>query len=153
MADITDRPRSSVDITHTTLSVIVLVLLGAAAFWVLRPFLTSIIWATIVSVAALAAASSAFAGSEATIHFNAKIRTVSHGDKMEYYGRARSNLEACQVGRTVRISAGLLIGQTGTDAGGKFSLVANPVEDGATVKFKLTRNGSDCPAQTLFVDL
>jgi len=52
VAGITDRPRSSSDVTHTTLSVIVLVLLGAAAFWVLRPFLTSIIWATIVSVAA-----------------------------------------------------------------------------------------------------
>ena len=48
---IADRPRSSTDITHTTLSVAVLALLGAAAFWVLRPFLTSIIWATVVVVA------------------------------------------------------------------------------------------------------
>jgi predicted PurR-regulated permease PerM len=32
--------------------VTVLVLLGAAVFWVLQPFLTSIIWATVVSVAA-----------------------------------------------------------------------------------------------------
>ena len=52
MAGITDRHRSSSDVTHTTLSVTVLVLLGAAVFWVLRPFLTSIIWATVVSVAA-----------------------------------------------------------------------------------------------------
>ncbi|HEX4565982.1 MAG TPA: hypothetical protein VH138_05085, partial [Vicinamibacterales bacterium] len=51
VSGVTDRPRSSIDVTHTTLSVLVLLLLGAAAFWVLRPFLTSIIWATIVSVA------------------------------------------------------------------------------------------------------
>ena len=51
MAGITDRPRSSIDVTHTTLSVFVLVLLGAAVFWVLQPFLSSIIWATVVTVA------------------------------------------------------------------------------------------------------
>lgn len=50
VTSITDRPRSSADITHTTLSVIVLALLGASVFWVLRPFLTAIIWATIVAV-------------------------------------------------------------------------------------------------------
>jgi predicted PurR-regulated permease PerM len=48
----TNSTRPSIDVTHTTLSVIFLALLGAAAFWVLRPFLTSIVWATIVSVAA-----------------------------------------------------------------------------------------------------
>lgn len=52
MPGITDRPRSSLDVTHTTLSVLVLLLLGAAAFLVLRPFITSIVWATVVSVAA-----------------------------------------------------------------------------------------------------
>ena len=52
MAGITDRPRSSVDVTHTTLSVFVLAVLGTAAFWVLRPFLMSAVWATVVSVAA-----------------------------------------------------------------------------------------------------
>jgi predicted PurR-regulated permease PerM len=39
------------DITHATLSVFFLALLVASAFWVLSPFLTSILWATIVSVA------------------------------------------------------------------------------------------------------
>ena len=90
---------------------------------------------------------------DANVHFSAKIRSASHGTKMEYYGRVRSDVEACQVGRAVRISAGLLIGQTGTGEDGKFSLVAKPVPDGTTVKFKLTRNGHDCPAQTIFVYL
>jgi predicted PurR-regulated permease PerM len=46
-----DRIRSSSDITHTTLSVLFLGFLIASTFWVLSPFLTSILWATIVSVA------------------------------------------------------------------------------------------------------
>ncbi len=45
----TDRP--AVDITHTTLSVIVLLLLITSTFWVLSPFLMPILWASIISVA------------------------------------------------------------------------------------------------------
>lgn len=47
-----DREAGGGDITHTTLSVLVLLLLAAGVFWVLRPFATAIIWATIVSVTA-----------------------------------------------------------------------------------------------------
>jgi predicted PurR-regulated permease PerM len=43
--------RAPADITHTTLSVLFLALLIVATFWVLRPFATSILWATIVGVA------------------------------------------------------------------------------------------------------
>jgi predicted PurR-regulated permease PerM len=43
------RPAS--DLTHTTLSLFILVLLVVSTFWVLSPFVTSILWATIVSVA------------------------------------------------------------------------------------------------------
>jgi predicted PurR-regulated permease PerM len=43
--------RASTDVTHTTLSVLFLALLAAATFWVLRPFLTAILWATIVCLA------------------------------------------------------------------------------------------------------
>ena len=39
------------DVTHTTLSVLFLVLLAGATLWVLSPFLTAILWAVIVSVA------------------------------------------------------------------------------------------------------
>jgi predicted PurR-regulated permease PerM len=46
-----DKPESS-DLTHTTLSVLLLALLIASSFWVLSPFLMSILWATIISVAA-----------------------------------------------------------------------------------------------------
>jgi predicted PurR-regulated permease PerM len=47
----TEYHRVSVDITHATLSILFLTLLVAATFWVLSPFLTSLLWATIVSVA------------------------------------------------------------------------------------------------------
>lgn len=40
------------DVTHTTLSVLCLALLVAATFWVLSPFVTSALWATVVTVAA-----------------------------------------------------------------------------------------------------
>ena len=43
--------RTTPDITHTTLSVLFLAFLVIATLWVLSPFLTSILWATIVSVA------------------------------------------------------------------------------------------------------
>ena len=39
------------DVTHTTLSVVFLVVLILGTFWILRPFLTAILWATIISVA------------------------------------------------------------------------------------------------------
>jgi hypothetical protein len=105
----------------------------------------------VVAVAALVTASSAFGA--ANVHFNAKVRPASHGTKMEYYGRVRSNVEACQAGRTVRISSGLLIAQTGTGEDGKFSVVANSVPDGSTVKFKLTRNGRECAAATISIEI
>jgi predicted PurR-regulated permease PerM len=47
----TERHRTPVDITHTTLSVLVLALLVTATIWVLSPFFTAIVWATIVTVA------------------------------------------------------------------------------------------------------
>ena len=43
--------RVSVDITHVVMSVLFLLVLVTATFWVLSPFLTSILWATIVVVA------------------------------------------------------------------------------------------------------
>lgn len=46
-----DDRRAPVDITHATLAVLFLAVLVASTFWVLSPFLTSILWATIVSVA------------------------------------------------------------------------------------------------------
>jgi predicted PurR-regulated permease PerM len=42
----------SSDVTHTSLSVLFIALLTAGTFWILRPFLTSILWAGIISVAA-----------------------------------------------------------------------------------------------------
>src|SRR5215831_16346813 len=39
------------DITHTILSVLLISLLTASAFWILRPFLVSIVWGTIIVVA------------------------------------------------------------------------------------------------------
>ena len=46
-----DDHRARVDITHVTLAVAFLAILATATFWVLSPFLTSILWATIISVA------------------------------------------------------------------------------------------------------
>ena len=43
--------RAPADLTHATLSVAFLAVLAIATFWVLSPFLTSILWATIISVA------------------------------------------------------------------------------------------------------
>ena len=108
--------------------------------------------ALMVSVGTLAAAAAAFG--EANIHFDAKVRVISGGDRMQYHGRVRSNVEACEVGRTVRISnAGRLIGVTATDETGRFSIKAKAVPDGSSVKFKLKRNGSECDPQTLFVEI
>jgi len=47
----TEIRRGSVDVTHVVLVVLFISLLIAATFWVLSPFLTSILWATIVVVA------------------------------------------------------------------------------------------------------
>jgi predicted PurR-regulated permease PerM len=46
-----ERPRGPNDLTHTTLSVLFLALLTTASYLVLRPFLSSILWATVVSIA------------------------------------------------------------------------------------------------------
>jgi predicted PurR-regulated permease PerM len=43
--------RAPLDVTHTTLSVLFLVLLAGATLWVLSPFLSALLWAVIVSVA------------------------------------------------------------------------------------------------------
>jgi hypothetical protein len=113
---------------------------------------TSVRLGAMIVAAGMLAAPAAFG--DANVHFNAKIRLVSHGTQMQYHGRVRSNSEACQVGRTVRISeTGHLIGKTATGDNGKFSLVANAVEDGSSVKFKLKPNGPDCPAALLFVEI
>lgn len=46
----TDDLRPHADLTHATLSILFLALLSAASFWVLSPFLTAILWATIIGV-------------------------------------------------------------------------------------------------------
>jgi predicted PurR-regulated permease PerM len=45
-----ERPRAT-DLTHSTLSVLFLAVLVVSTFWVLSPFLTSILWAVIVCIA------------------------------------------------------------------------------------------------------
>jgi len=47
-----ERPAGSLDVTHTTLSVLCIAILAIASFQVLSPFLTSILWAGIISVTA-----------------------------------------------------------------------------------------------------
>ena len=108
--------------------------------------------AVIVSVAALATAGAAFG--DANIHFSAKVRVLANSDEFQYHGKVRSNLEACQIGRTVRVTVrGHLIGQTGTGNDGRYSFRAAPVDDGSIVKFKLKPNGPDCPSATLLVEI
>jgi predicted PurR-regulated permease PerM len=46
-----EHHRAPADITHATLAVAFLAVLATTTFWVLSPFLTSILWATIISVA------------------------------------------------------------------------------------------------------
>lgn len=46
----TEHLRAHPDLTHATLSIFFLTLLVAASFWVLSPFLTAILWATIICV-------------------------------------------------------------------------------------------------------
>lgn len=43
--------RASRDITHTILSVLSIGILIAASFWILRPFLTAIVWAALIVIA------------------------------------------------------------------------------------------------------
>jgi hypothetical protein len=40
-----------VDLTRTVIAVLLIVLLIAAPFWILKPFLGAIVWATILAVA------------------------------------------------------------------------------------------------------
>ena len=47
----TTQDRSGHDITRTTLAVLFIGILIAASIWILRPFITSIVWATIIVVA------------------------------------------------------------------------------------------------------
>jgi predicted PurR-regulated permease PerM len=46
-----ESDRLGADVTHTTLSILFLCLLVVSTFWVLSPFLTSILWAVIVCIA------------------------------------------------------------------------------------------------------
>ena len=47
----TTQDRMDRDITRTTLAVLFIGILIAASFWILRPFITSIVWSTIIVVA------------------------------------------------------------------------------------------------------
>jgi predicted PurR-regulated permease PerM len=47
----TENPRTSGDITHATLLVLFIALLGVLTFWVLSPFLTALLWAMVVCIA------------------------------------------------------------------------------------------------------
>lgn len=47
----TIRKRNAPDVTRTTLTVLFIGILTAASIWILRPFLTSLVWATIIVVA------------------------------------------------------------------------------------------------------
>jgi predicted PurR-regulated permease PerM len=46
-----EKNPARVDITHTTLSVLFIAILIASCFWVMRPFLMSLIWASVIVVA------------------------------------------------------------------------------------------------------
>ncbi|NTW59666.1 MAG: AI-2E family transporter YdiK [Nitrospirae bacterium] len=46
-----ERNLGPLDITHTTLSVLFIAILIASTFWVMRPFLMSLIWASVIVVA------------------------------------------------------------------------------------------------------
>lgn len=46
-----EHPRSRGDITHATLLVLFIALLGVLTFWVLSPFLTALLWAVVVCIA------------------------------------------------------------------------------------------------------
>jgi predicted PurR-regulated permease PerM len=48
---VTDHAGARSDITHATLAVLFLAVLVCSTFWVLSPFLTSMLWATVISVA------------------------------------------------------------------------------------------------------
>ena len=108
--------------------------------------------AALAVLATLAGAATAFATTN--LHFNAKVRILATGDAYEYHGRVRSNVDACQIGRTIRVTVGgRLIGKTGTDVDGRFTFKAKPVRDGSSVKFKLKPNGPDCGPAKIFVQV
>jgi predicted PurR-regulated permease PerM len=46
-----EKKPARIDITHTTLSVLFIAILTVASFWVMRPFLLSLIWASVIVVA------------------------------------------------------------------------------------------------------
>ncbi len=46
-----EKTQRSLDVTHTTLAVLFIGVLIAASFWILRPFLMSIIWAALIVIA------------------------------------------------------------------------------------------------------
>jgi predicted PurR-regulated permease PerM len=48
---VTASPRPRGDIAHATLSVLFIALLGVCTFWVLSPFLTSLLWAIVICIA------------------------------------------------------------------------------------------------------
>jgi hypothetical protein len=107
-----------------------------------------------VTVAALTLGAAGSAYGDATVHFNAKVRVIAHGAKMDYHGKVRSELLECQADRTIRISLkGHLIAQATTDEDGRFSEKADAVPDGSSVKFKLKPAGPECPALTLYVEI
>ncbi len=47
----TESHRAPGDITHATLSVLFIALLGVCTFWVLSPFLTALLWAIVICIA------------------------------------------------------------------------------------------------------
>ena len=105
------------------------------------------------SLAVIAPAGSAFGG-DVDVHFDANVDPFLNGDQARYYGRVRSNLDECKVGRKVRITLKRqLIAKAETDEKGKFKVIADSVEEGSSVKFKLKPDRPDCPGQTLFVEL
>ena len=113
-----------------------------------------VVCAAMAIVAPAAPAASAFGG-DVDVDFEAKVNPFLNRDEAKYYGRVRSNVEECSVGRKVRITVKRhLIARAETDEKGKFGGVAESVEEGSSVKFKLKPNRpSDCPGQTLFVQV
>ena len=109
--------------------------------------------AVCASLAVIAVGAPAF-GDDVDVHFDAKVNPFLNGDQAKYSGRVRSSLEECQAGRKVRITLKRhLIAKAETEESGKFSVVADSVDEGSSVKFKLKPNRPDCPAQTVFVEV
>ena len=107
-----------------------------------------------VCVALLALPAGAPARGDLDVDFDVKVKPIGNGERYAYSGRVRANLEECQVGRKVRVTAARrLIGKAKTDEDGKFKITGDPVKDGSSVKFKLKPNRPNCPAQTVFVQV